>query len=428
MTASGDVPAIRLDGVGKRFRQYRDEAMLVKRVLRLCSSRVHHELWALKDLDLEVGRGETIGVIGNNGSGKTTLLRVLSGISAPSVGTVEVRGRQAALVGIGVGFNRELTGRENVDVNGRLLGMSPDQIAERFDRIVAFSELEHAIDVPVKFYSSGMFLRLAFSIAIHTDPDVMLVDEILAVGDVAFQTKCFDRMGELQASGTTIVVVTHNLQILQRLAPRTIVLDRGEMAFDGPTTEALRVYHEVMQRDAAAREVPAYLPAEMGGSVGRRVATIRPRILDEHGDSVLSVPSHRPLRVALDVDFDEELTDPIVGLAIERPGLGLLFATSSAPGAYTGSHGPGHPLSALVELGDLPLLAGTYGLRAVVLSPDQKEPVGASAPLLFHVDGDGLGDGTVAMVPSIWIDDAPVRVQRWSLGDDGEDGTAQDLG
>ncbi len=181
--------AIVAEGLGKRFRQYRDRGSLLARALRRGSTRDVQDIWALRDVDFTVERGGTLGIIGRNGSGKTTLLRLLSGVSGPSEGRLRIEGRIAPLIGIGVGFNRELTGRENVRVNGRLLGMSSEEVDATFDQIVAFAELEEFIDLPVKFYSSGMFLRLAFSVAIHTNPDVLLVDEILAVGDVGCQFK-----------------------------------------------------------------------------------------------------------------------------------------------------------------------------------------------------------------------------------------------
>ncbi|MCW2548999.1 MAG: transporter protein, partial [Mycobacterium sp.] len=187
-------PAISLQGVGKSYNKtVHGGDFLLKKLLRpgsWFSQPADDPLWALRDIDLTVARGETIGVIGRNGSGKTTLLRMLSGVSAPSTGHLRVVGSIAPLIGIGVGFHAELTGRENVMVNGRLLGMSDRELKRKFDDIDAFSEIEEFIDTPVKFYSSGMFLSLGFSVAIHTQPDVLLVDEILAVGDLAFQLKC----------------------------------------------------------------------------------------------------------------------------------------------------------------------------------------------------------------------------------------------
>src|SRR5689334_13465022 len=188
--------AIDLQRVGKRYLQHRHgDDILARRLLtpwRWGGHRAEH--WALRDIDFSVRAGETVGVIGRNGSGKTTLLRLLSGVSAPTTGRLRVAGSIAPLIGVGVGFSPELTGRENVFVNGQLLGMNEQEVRRRFDAIVDFSEIEDFIDTPVKYYSSGMFLRLGFSVAIHADPEVLLVDEILAVGDIAFQLKCLERM------------------------------------------------------------------------------------------------------------------------------------------------------------------------------------------------------------------------------------------
>ncbi|MCU1484471.1 MAG: rfbB [Actinomycetia bacterium] len=250
--------AIVLEGVGKRYRQTDDKASIIPGRTR--SARDH---WAVRDLDLVVEPGETLGVIGRNGSGKTTLLRLLAGVSAPSVGRLRVAGTIAPLIGVGVGFDPELTGRENVHANGRILGMTSAELRRDLDEIVAFAELEDFLDSPVKVYSSGMFLRLAFAVAIHLQPDVLLVDEVLAVGDLAFQLKCFERMGELQRAGTTIVVVTHNLGMLRRLCDRAIVLDRGRMVFEGDVDHAVGAYHErladkVRGEGAVTVDLPAH--------------------------------------------------------------------------------------------------------------------------------------------------------------------------
>ena len=398
--------AIVLDGVGKRYRQYRDDAMLVKRILRPITSRSFHDLWALRDISLSVGQGETIGVVGRNGSGKTTLLRLLSGVTSPTVGRVQVRGVRAPLIGIGVGFNQELTGRENVMVNGRLLGMTPAQVRDRFDTIVDFSEIGEFIDVPVKFYSSGMFLRLAFAIAIHTDPDVMLVDEILAVGDVAFQAKCFERMRELQARGATIVVVTHNIQQLQRLAPRTVVLDRGRAVHDGATEDALHVYHEVMQRDAADTAPAAEARAQ---------AAVEVRLLDADDVPTVQARAGQPVTVAVTAELADEVAEPIVGIAVERPGLGLVFATASEPGSYRGTHGPGRPLHARIVLHAVPLLAGTFTIRAVVRVAGRDQPLGLSPPHHFHVSSERPGAGTIDFAPTITIEGRAVPLEQARL-------------
>jgi lipopolysaccharide transport system ATP-binding protein len=187
----------------------------------------HEQFWALKDLSFKVQKGEIVGIIGRNGSGKSTLLKILSRIVDPTVGEVRVRGRTSSLLEVGTGFHPELTGRENVYFNGSILGMSRREITGKFDEIVAFAEVEQFLDTPVKFYSSGMYVRLAFAVAAHLDPEILLVDEVLAVGDVQFQQKCVQRMGDVAGAGRTVLFVSHNMATIHQLCTSALVLDRG---------------------------------------------------------------------------------------------------------------------------------------------------------------------------------------------------------
>lgn len=198
--------------------------------------------WALRDVSFEVQPGEVVGIIGRNGAGKSTLLKILSRITAPTKGRVEVRGRLASLLEVGTGFHPELTGRENIFLNGAILGMTRREIARKFDEIVAFAEVEKFIDTPVKRYSSGMYVRLAFAVAAHLDSDVLVVDEVLAVGDAVFQDKCLGKMGELSSVGRTVLLVSHNLSSVARLCGRGIVLAAGQKIADAPTPDALAAY------------------------------------------------------------------------------------------------------------------------------------------------------------------------------------------
>jgi ABC-type polysaccharide/polyol phosphate transport system ATPase subunit len=243
--------AISLQGVGKEYTKYEDTPTLAYGLLHLWSRSSRSKLWALRDFDLEVQPGESIGIVGHNGSGKTTLLSMLCGVTGPSTGRLHVAGRIAPLISVGVGFHPELTGRENVYINGTILGMSRRELDRRLDEIVDFSEVEDFIDTPVKFYSSGMYVRLGFSVAAHVDPDVLLIDEILSVGDGAFQWKCFKYMRELRARGTTIVLVSHNLPAVENYCDRAVVLQRGRKMFDGPVAEAVETY-QLLQHGASA--------------------------------------------------------------------------------------------------------------------------------------------------------------------------------
>src|ERR1041385_3119752 len=204
------------------------------------------EFWALRNVSFAVERGEALGIIGHNGAGKSTILKLLSNITAPTSGEIVIDGRLAALIEIGSGFHQELTGRENVYLNGALLGMRRREITAKLDSIVEFAGVERFIDTPVKHYSSGMYLRLGFSIAAHLDPEILLLDEVLAVGDAAFQAKCLDRVTELKRAGTTIVFISHNLHAVSRLCERTLLLRRGEVVSDGPTNEVIAEYERMM--------------------------------------------------------------------------------------------------------------------------------------------------------------------------------------
>jgi lipopolysaccharide transport system ATP-binding protein len=191
------------------------------------------EVWALKDVSFEIKRGEAVGIIGRNGAGKSTLLKILSRITEPSAGRVTIRGRVASLLEVGTGFHPELTGRENIYLNGAILGMTRAEIKRKFDEIVAFAEVEKFLDTPVKRYSSGMYVRLAFAVAAHLEPEILIVDEVLAVGDAAFQRKCLGKMGEVSRDGRTVLFVSHNMPAVTRLCQRGVLLDKGEIEMDG---------------------------------------------------------------------------------------------------------------------------------------------------------------------------------------------------
>ena len=246
LTSFDTTPAIELRNVSKQYWKLEEQAMLLRSLLPFTRPS-RSPIYALRDIDLEVRQGETLGVIGRNGAGKTTLLRLMAGVTQPSHGVVRTAGRVAPLISVGVGFHQEMSGRENIYVNGMLLGLSARQIAERFDQIVAFAELEDFIDTPVKFYSSGMFMRLGFSAAVHSDPNVLVVDEVLAVGDMAFQSKCLDRMRSLQREGTSIVIVSHFMGAIRVLCPRVAVMSRGRLIFDGAPEAAIAEYYKVLQ-------------------------------------------------------------------------------------------------------------------------------------------------------------------------------------
>ncbi len=235
------VTAVEVSHVTKQFtlRHTRSMKELIVWTLRGRGAELSNSFRALDDVNFTIARGESIGLLGLNGSGKSTMLKLISGVMLPDSGRIGVRGRVAGLIEVGAGFHPDLTGRENVYLNGAILGMSEKDIDSRFDAIVAFSEIERFIDTEVKFYSSGMFLRLAFSVAAHSQPDIFLIDEILAVGDEPFQKKCLKRIAELHKQGQTLVIVSHDLDMVQKVADRGVVLENGVLIADAPIAQAV---------------------------------------------------------------------------------------------------------------------------------------------------------------------------------------------
>lgn len=236
-----DPTAIEVDNISKQF-VLRHSRSLKETVVWLFTGRrgdLSEKFHALKDIDLTITQGQTVALLGFNGSGKSTLLKHISGVMLPDSGTVRTRGRVAGLIEVGAGFHPDLTGRDNVYLNAAILGMTESETKARFDSIIDFSEIGQFIDTEVKFYSSGMYLRLAFSVAVHTDPEVFLIDEILAVGDEPFQRKCIDKIQELARKGKTLVVVSHDLDLVARICDRGIVLQQGNVVFDGPIHQAV---------------------------------------------------------------------------------------------------------------------------------------------------------------------------------------------
>lgn len=233
LTSTTDV--IRIEDVSKRFVLHKDKS-LKERLVNFGRSRAHKEdFWALRDVNLAIQSGSSVGLVGANGSGKSTLLKTIGGIITPTKGQILRRGRIAALLELGAGFHPDLTGRENVYLNAAIMGLSREQVEGYFDSILEFSEIGDFINTQVKFYSSGMYVRLAFAIAVHVDPDILLVDEVLAVGDEPFQKKCMDKIAEFQREGRTIVFVSHSAEQIMSLCDRVVVLQHGEVVFDGDT-------------------------------------------------------------------------------------------------------------------------------------------------------------------------------------------------
>ena len=316
--------AIRLDHVSKRFRRgenfdsLRDWVPeLVRGALRrpAAASRSNRDFWALNDICLEVRKGETLGIIGHNGAGKSTMLKHLAGIMVPTKGRIEVDGRLSALIEVGAGFHPDLTGRENVFLNGVILGMTRAEVSRKFEDIVEFSGLASFIDTPVKRFSSGMYARLGFSVAAHLDPDILVIDEVLSVGDFAFQQKSLQKMRGIAKGGATVLFVSHNLKAVSDLCARTVLLDGGVIVADGPTSEVIQTY---LARERSKLTEPRH-----------RDVAIRSVILrDRDGEAVRFRPGEKAW---IDVTFHASHSCSKVAVVLEvlDEGLGRVFNTSS---------------------------------------------------------------------------------------------------
>jgi ABC-2 type transport system ATP-binding protein len=255
-----------IDDVSKRFVLRKDNSLKERLVAFGRGKKHREEFWALRDVSASITAGHTVALIGHNGSGKSTLLKVIGGIIDPTSGSVSRRGRIAALLELGAGFHPDLTGRENVYLNASIMGLSRAETESKFDDIVTFSGIGDFIDTQVKFYSSGMYVRLAFAVAVHTDPDLLLVDEVLAVGDEAFQRKCLDKIRSFQEEGRTIILVTHNLSQVVEMCDRAILLNKGEMVFDGEPREAVSQFRDILEErrvsEVDASGAPTAAPQE----------------------------------------------------------------------------------------------------------------------------------------------------------------------
>jgi len=300
----------------------RDKITDIARSIGRVGARIdRREFWALRNVSFDLEVGDVIGVIGRNGAGKSTLLKVLSEITEPTEGEAHIYGRVASLLEVGVGFHPELSGRENVFLNGAILGMTRSEIRRKFDEIVAFAEIEKFIDTPVKRYSSGMYIRLAFSVAAHLEPDVLIVDEVLAVGDIAFQRKCLGKMEDISTHGRAVVVVTHNMSIVTQLCEKVIWLDRGEVVQSGPTREV----------------VSAYLAIGASGNAEWRPAARASELFELHsvairrsgeGDPV-SIPADESFTIAFDFDVLDALAPGRLAFLVSDSSGAAVFASAS---------------------------------------------------------------------------------------------------
>ena len=306
-------PAIAVADVSKRFRLYHERNQSLKAAFIRRRRARYEEFWALRDVSLDVAEGTTFGLIGENGSGKSTLLKCMARILRPDKGSIVARGRISALLELGAGFHAELSGRENIFLNGSILGLSKRQLEERFDEIVEFAGLERFIDTPVKNYSSGMYVRLGFSVAINVDPDILLIDEVLAVGDEDFQRKCMEKFADFKARGKTIVLVSHSLESVRNLCDHVALLEHGELRGLGPATDVIDEYLGVVFAGGQHQD------AENGIRWGSGEARIeRIELLDTSGQTVKRVRTGDTVVFRYHYGATEPIPRPVFGLALHN--------------------------------------------------------------------------------------------------------------
>jgi lipopolysaccharide transport system ATP-binding protein len=353
-------------------------------------STATQDFWALRDVSFEIRPGEAVGIIGKNGAGKSTLLKILSRITQPTRGRIEIEGRVASLLEVGTGFHPELSGRENVYLNGTILGMSRREIKARFDEIVDFSEVEKFIDTPVKFYSSGMYVRLAFAVAAHLNPEILIVDEVLAVGDAEFQKKCLGKMGEVTGQGRTVLFVSHQMATVSTLCSRGIVLQSGSVAMDGTADQAISSYIRFQKDDNAERSWPDFQSAP--GNEHVRIMGVR---VVSGGRVTSNVAINQP--VIVEIDFCNTRPGAFLSSNIQlfdKSGIGVLSSVNWSSAALGEDEWSGAPYpegtyrASCVIPGNF-LNESTYSINAIILSDTANIIAMAEEAVSFTVHDTG---------------------------------------
>jgi len=402
-------PSIECRSVWKTFRLPHDRPFTLKqRVLHPRSSRLASELHALRDVSLEVPSGQFIGIIGRNGSGKSTLLKCLAGIYPPDRGTISVKGRVSPFIELGVGFNPELTARDNVVVNAALLGMPKAEALARFPAIIEFAELERFVDLKLKNYSSGMQVRLGFASMIQADADIYLVDEVLAVGDARFQQKCFDTFRTLKREQRTVVFVTHDLATVERFCDRAVLLERGETVADGDPREVTHVYR---QRDLEQERVAATAASDAGTRWGDgRARVVEAWLEDEHGARQAVLPQGRPATYRARIRFEGDMESPIFGVILKAENGEHVFVTNTMlDGIDTGSFAAGDEAVYSVEV-DMHLAEGRCSASPAVAHQDaQRFADWWDDGVTFAVRGEGHSGGLVDLPHRASVDRTPAH-------------------
>jgi ABC-2 type transport system ATP-binding protein len=401
--------AIDVQNVSKRFRLYKEKYTSLKERIVHAGKVPFEEFWALRDIELEIPQGETLGILGRNGSGKSTLLKCMAGILQPTSGQILLRGHLAAMLELGAGFQPEMSGRDNIFLNASLLGLSRKQIEASFDEIVAFAELEPFIDNQVRFYSSGMYVRLGFAVAVNVQPDILLVDEVLAVGDERFQQKCMERIQQFKEEGRTIVVVSHAADVMRQLCDRVAVIDAGGLISVAAPGEAIRAFRDrLIETGDAATPLPAVeetgdVPAVgqvTGGSpvvAERRVAITGCRLELPGAPQRTHVLPGEGLTIALDLQVRQPVPNVAFGCSVFAENGGLLFDCDSTMIGERHDLQPG-PSTVLFEFSELPLLDGRYTVNVRIQEFGagtvyaRQEPAGT-----FEVVNPGRATGLVTL-------------------------------
>jgi ABC-type polysaccharide/polyol phosphate transport system ATPase subunit len=390
---------IAVDRVSQCFRVSSQPHRTLKDLVVARRRTTRSDVWALRDVSLQTEPGEALALVGRNGSGKTTLLRLLSGIFKPTSGRVAVGGRVGSLLELGAGFHPDFTGRENVYLNGSIHGLSRARIRESMDEIIAFAELERFIDLPVRTYSSGMYMRLGFSVAAHIEADVLLLDEVFAVGDEDFQRKCFGKIAEFKRRGGTMVFVSHDAQAVERLCDRAVLLRQGVVAFDGPTRDAIAHYRRLLAEERSPDELAAGLREWGTGEASIRSA----RLLDLDGDERRQYAAGEPLVIELLVATAENVDAPVLSLEL-RDNDGVVLAGLTQSTAELGWSRRAGECTLRFEVDRLPLAEGRFHLRAAL--------VGADGERLLHTLDDAA---SFFVFPAGGESGSVLLSGRWSL-------------
>ena len=359
--------ALAVNGLWKSYRLYHERNQYLKAaILKMRRSR-YEEFWALKDINFEVPTGSTFGVIGSNGSGKSTLLKVMAGILVPEKGSVKIDGRVSALLELGAGFHPELSGKENVYLNGAILGLAKKEITARFDDIVEFAGLADFIDTPVKNYSSGMFVRLGFAVAAHVEPDVLLIDEVLSVGDESFQRRCAEKIDEFRRDGRTIVFVSHGLGQVEQLCQDAAWIDKGDLRMIGPAAEVISAYQGESHQ---AERVEGEQGSRWGSGEAQIVGVA---LIDADGNDGALLTTHEPATIRVDITAHTPLQDTVVVVRIDSLSGSTVWETSTRRNGRTIGLIDG-PASVKIAIPSLPLLEGVYDLTVGVMDSTEVHP------------------------------------------------------